>query len=90
MGETGRATLLRETSKSLKLPEEIIPSKEDMERRQQMQQGGPMMVPPGGVMPGQEGMAIPDAAVINAAGGRPNEGATMGPPRAPSAPRPQQ
>jgi len=89
MGETGRATLLRETSKTLKLPEEIIPSKEDMKRRQQaMQQGGPMVVPPGGVPPGQEGMAIPDAAVINAAGSRPNEGATMGPPRAPSAPRP--
>lgn len=89
MGETGRAILLRETSKSLKLPEEIVPSKEDMERREQMmREGGPMMVPPGGVMPGQEGMAIPDAAVINAAGGRPNEGATMGPARAPSAPRP--
>jgi len=89
MGIGGRATLLRETSKSLKLPEDIVPSKEDMERREQMMNHvGPMMVPPGGVAPGQEGMAIPDAAVINAAGGRPNEGATMGPPRAPMAPRP--
>ena len=90
MGESGRATMLRETSKSLKFPDDIIPTKEDMERRgQMMRQGGPMMVPPGGVMPGQEGMAIPDAAVIDAAGGRPGEqGAMMGPPRAPMAPRP--
>lgn len=90
MGEGGRATLLRETSKTLKLPEEIVPSKEDMTRREQMmQQGGPMMVPPGGIPPDMGGgMAIPEPAVINAAGGRPNEGATMGPPRAPMAPRP--
>lgn len=74
MGSKGRATILRETVKSLKMPtEDIIPSKQEMEQRDQvmraMQQqlmieGGP---PQGG---GNPAVQNPDGSRKGAEGGR--------------------
>jgi hypothetical protein len=66
IGQKGRAALLREQVKSLKMPtEDIVPSKKDMEA---------MAMTPGA--PGQGGGAIPipqQAAAIGPAGGVPGE-----------------
>ena len=61
IGMEGRAEILRETSKSLKMSDDIVPAKDDLQRR--------MSMPP----PGPPGLRMPDQPALDAGGGVPGE-----------------
>jgi len=64
MGLKGRASIHRETVKSLKLPDDIIPSKQEMEQQEQLMIEGPPA-------PGGQGAVLnPDGSRKGAEGGK--------------------
>lgn len=72
IGEKGRAAVLRERAKGLKMPtEEIVPSKKEMEQREMQQQAMAQDMAQAGAASPQGGpVSTPRPAALNPAGGK--------------------